>query len=77
MIVNSDPKAWWHKVTKIVDIVDQELGFLEGSVNALFYKTVRRFVYFPPFDTFSSVTPFLVYRYICSSVTRRSRLWGA
>ncbi|KAL0272317.1 UNVERIFIED_CONTAM: hypothetical protein PYX00_005341 [Menopon gallinae] len=44
MIVNSDPKVWWHKVTKIVDIVDQELGFPEGSVNALFYKTVYLFI---------------------------------
>ncbi|KAK6625525.1 hypothetical protein RUM43_005824 [Polyplax serrata] len=44
MILSSDPKIWWQKVSKIVDIVDQELGFPEASVQSLFYKTVYLYI---------------------------------
>lgn len=41
MILPSDPKPWWVKVTKIIGIVDQELGFPEAVVSALHRKTVN------------------------------------
>lgn len=44
MIKPTDPKTWWQKVGKIVEIVDQELGFPEAVVNSLRDKVVYFYI---------------------------------